>query len=300
METGDLLFIGRTEKPLARAIAESTGGAAALPYAHVGILRKRGSLWYLLHATSQGGCREEALSEMLTRPHGVLHVYRPAQGISWQAAEVIARAEAALGLPYNFSFSPDGPGYYCASFVEMAFRPFHLFHPVPMNFGSGAARAFWEGYFQKLGAPLPEGAPGFSPNGLMDGGKLEKIGALSDLLSSPRKDGRIYGFLTDEEGRCAHYHSPVDVAALRCGACGRYYSCYQCHDALEDHPFMAAAAEDSHPVLCGACGRGLSREEYQQGRCPYCGQSFNPGCRQHYSIYFGSCGETRRKGNHES
>lgn len=300
MESGDLLFIGKTEKPLARAIAESTGGGEGLPYVHVGILRKRGTLWFLLHASSHGGCQEEALAEALKRPHGVLHVYRPARGISWAPEEVIARAEKAVGLPYNFSFSPDGPGYYCASFAAMAMDPFHLFHPVPMHFGSGAARAFWEGYFEKLGMPLPEGASGYSPNGLIDSGQLEKIGTLAALLSSPRKEGRIYGLLTDEEGRCAHYYSPLDVAALRCGACGRYYSCYQCHDALEDHPFQPAPVTDLRPVLCGACGRALSREEYQAGRCPYCSHSFNPGCRKHYSIYFGSCGETRRKGSHES
>ncbi len=299
MKTGDLLFLGASEKPLARAIAESTGGAA-LSYAHVGILRKRGALWFLLHASSHGGCQEEALPETLARPHGALHVYRPARGISWAPEEVIARAEKAVGLPYNFSFSPDGPGYYCASFVEMAFRPFHLFHPVPMHFGSGAARGFWEGYFEKLGTPLPEGAPGFSPNGLIEEGTLEKIGLLSDLLSSPRKAGRIYGLLTDEEGRCAHYHSPLDVAALRCGRCGRYYSCYQCHDALEDHSFEPAPVTDPQPVLCGVCGRALSLEEYQRGHCPHCGHSFNPGCRKHYSMYFESCKDTQRKGSHES
>ena len=40
----------------------------------------------------------------------------------------------------------------------------------------------------------------------------------------------IHGIDTDEAGRCPHYPQEVDVAALKCARCQKYYACYQCHD----------------------------------------------------------------------
>ena len=40
----------------------------------------------------------------------------------------------------------------------------------------------------------------------------------------------VHGIDTDEAGRCTHYHQEVDVAALKCARCQKYYACYQCHD----------------------------------------------------------------------
>ena len=81
---------------------------------------------------------------------------------------------------------------------------------------------------------------------------------------------KIHGIGLDKEGRCRHYHTSLDIAALLCAECRKYYACYSCHDEIEDHPFAATAPEEQYPVLCGSCKRKLTRGEYKQGSCPYC------------------------------
>ena len=93
----------------------------------------------------------------------------------------------------------------------------------------------------------------------------------------------IHGLDLDQAGRCRHYH--LAVAALKCSRCQKYYACYRCHDALENHHFMACEREN-WPVLCGICGCLMQFAQYQQGSCPRCGHDFNPGCRRHCQIYF--------------
>lgn len=104
----------------------------------------------------------------------------------------------------------------------------------------------------------------------------------------------LYGEELDQEGRCRHYHTDLDVVALKCAKCGRYYACYHCHDALEDHSFVPTDETEPYPVLCGSCGQRLTYEEYSKGHCPYCGHPFNPRCSRHHDIYF--CHSTENDG----
>ena len=97
---------------------------------------------------------------------------------------------------------------------------------------------------------------------------------------------QIYGVDLDEQGRCAHYHKNCDVVALKCARCRKYYACFSCHDEMEDHTFEATGTEEEFPVLCGNCRKLLTREQYGQGSCPYCGILFNPRCKLHKHIYF--------------
>ncbi|MDQ0223380.1 CHY zinc finger protein [Streptococcus moroccensis] len=96
----------------------------------------------------------------------------------------------------------------------------------------------------------------------------------------------FYGLEIDGESRCLHYHSPLDVVVLKCGQCQRYYACYECHDALEDHNFLATGPDVEYPVLCGVYKTYLTQQEYQDGACPHCQHPFNPKCALHKSIYF--------------
>lgn len=99
---------------------------------------------------------------------------------------------------------------------------------------------------------------------------------------------KVYGIGLDAEGRCEHYHTELDVVALRCGKCRKYYACYKCHDQLEDHAFVPAdAGQDADtPVLCCSCNSKLTYIQYQQGKCAFCGHDFNPKCALHHDIYF--------------
>jgi len=107
---------------------------------------------------------------------------------------------------------------------------------------------------------------------------------------------KIYGAVVDSETRCIHYASPLDVVAIKFKCCGKFYPCYRCHEEAEDHPVARWEEQEwnEKAILCGVCKHELAIREYlAAGHCPHCGASFNPGCANHYHLYFQmepSCG----------
>lgn len=103
-------------------------------------------------------------------------------------------------------------------------------------------------------------------------------------------DQPVRGIGLDAQTRCLHYHSPLDIVAIKMKCCGVYYACKECHDALAGHPIQVWAPQEweTNAVLCGACRTGMSISEYMRGgdRCPSCHAPFNPRCRSHYHFYF--------------
>ena len=102
--------------------------------------------------------------------------------------------------------------------------------------------------------------------------------------------GAVKGMDLDAQTRCAHYHKPEDVIAIKMKCCGEYYACKDCHDALADHPLQPWPREEWNQtaVLCGCCGTELTIAQYLEcgNRCPACQAKFNPNCRNHYGYYF--------------
>jgi len=100
----------------------------------------------------------------------------------------------------------------------------------------------------------------------------------------------VAGVDVDAETRCAHWHSPLDIVAIRMKCCGVTYACKDCHAALEDHPIEVWPRDlwREKAVMCGACGSEISVEAYLacDSKCPDCGAGFNPGCRHHHHFYF--------------
>jgi len=94
--------------------------------------------------------------------------------------------------------------------------------------------------------------------------------------------------------RCQHWHSERDVLALLSPCCRKYYACASCHNELEDHPLAPWPADTdvtTRALLCGVCMNTFSIAQYLGGggeRCPHpaCGAKFNPGCKNHWHIYF--------------
>lgn len=109
----------------------------------------------------------------------------------------------------------------------------------------------------------------------------------------------VYGIGLDPETRCAHYHSERDIIAIKFKCCGTYYSCYQCHQEMADHPAVPWPHNefDEKAILCGACGSELTINEYlaSKNQCPHCGAAFNPGCSHHYCLYFDMKESTKRE-----
>lgn len=74
-----------------------------------------------------------------------------------------------------------------------------------------------------------------------------------------------FGIGLDSSSRCYHYHTKLDIVALKCSVCQKYYACYKCHDALEEHCFAATKSDETFPVLCGSCRQMLTLKEYKTG-----------------------------------
>jgi uncharacterized CHY-type Zn-finger protein len=106
----------------------------------------------------------------------------------------------------------------------------------------------------------------------------------------PADRPQVRGVNLDPQTRCAHYHSPADIVAIRMKCCGTYYACKDCHAALADHAceLWPERDWDRSAILCVACGNRLTIHQYMRGesRCPTCHAPFNPACRNHYGFYF--------------
>ncbi|WP_375418307.1 CHY zinc finger protein [uncultured Hymenobacter sp.] len=98
------------------------------------------------------------------------------------------------------------------------------------------------------------------------------------------------GVGVNERTQCAHYHSERDIIAIRFKCCGTFYACIQCHHETAGHAPVVwpQAAFDTEAILCGNCQTTLTIAEYLacQNTCPHCRAAFNPGCANHYPLYF--------------
>ncbi|MDR4531947.1 CHY zinc finger protein [Glutamicibacter sp. PS] len=99
----------------------------------------------------------------------------------------------------------------------------------------------------------------------------------------------VRGVQMDAQTRCAHYHTALDVIAIKFICCGYYYPCHLCHAELADHAAQPWPVERrAEPVvLCGVCRHELSVTRYLASeQCPHCAAPFNPGCKLHSDLYF--------------
>lgn len=100
----------------------------------------------------------------------------------------------------------------------------------------------------------------------------------------------VHGIDVDVNARCAHWRGWNDIVALRMQCCGLWVSCFDCHEAIADHPAEVWPADCRHvmAVLCGVCGSRLAISEYLEAgaECPRCAAPFNPGCAHHHHLYF--------------
>jgi uncharacterized CHY-type Zn-finger protein len=104
------------------------------------------------------------------------------------------------------------------------------------------------------------------------------------------KEMVVKGKVVDGMTRCIHYHSELDIIAVKFACCGQYYPCYFCHQEAENHPVIRWSVRHLHEkaVFCGVCRHEMTLKEYLQGAgaCPSCRAKFNPGCRKHWQYYF--------------
>ncbi len=100
----------------------------------------------------------------------------------------------------------------------------------------------------------------------------------------------VKGKVIDNQTRCSHYHTDLDIIAIKFKCCNEYYPCYSCHAEATDHQAETWEINERHEkaILCGVCGHELAVQEYMDSNntCPLCQSSFNPNCKKHYDLYF--------------
>ena len=101
---------------------------------------------------------------------------------------------------------------------------------------------------------------------------------------------KIDGLVIDDQTRCAHYNSELDIIAIKFKCCGDWFPCFECHSAFADHAAEVWPESEfgERAILCGSCGNQLEIVEYFSAGsiCPKCKSKFNPGCANHYHLYF--------------
>ena len=105
--------------------------------------------------------------------------------------------------------------------------------------------------------------------------------------SEPRPP--VFGPTIDDETRCVHYATELDVIAIKFACCGRYYPCHSCHAETAGHTAQVWPRTQwaERAILCGVCGHELGIEEYRGVEaCPDCAVGFNPRCGLHWDLYF--------------
>jgi uncharacterized CHY-type Zn-finger protein len=100
----------------------------------------------------------------------------------------------------------------------------------------------------------------------------------------------VFGKSIDNQTRCVHWHSQLDIIAIKFKCCDKYYPCFSCHEeeADHDHQVWSKSEFDEKAILCGVCSKELTVNEYMASNntCPNCKSAFNPGCSNHYHLYF--------------
>ena len=105
-------------------------------------------------------------------------------------------------------------------------------------------------------------------------------------LTLPEIKGRVI----DDETRCVHYHSELDIIAIKFKCCFMYYPCHLCHEEVAGHPKQIWSPDEfeTKAILCGHCGNEMTISQYlrSDSTCAYCNASFNPSCKNHWHLYF--------------
>ena len=151
LENGDLIFV-KDDSDIGQAIQTSTGN-----YSHVAIFLD-GQVY---HATTEGGVIAQSPEDFF-EDGKIYDLYRYAE---IDCTEVKKLAESLLGTPYNFSFYPDGDGFYCSQFIAELLPTFET---IPMKFGNDTQEIsdFWSEYYRELGLAVPLNLPGTNPSHL--------------------------------------------------------------------------------------------------------------------------------------
>ncbi len=188
LQSGDILFRGKTSEKISEAIDQVTQTSEATHFSHVGLVEVADTGICVLHASPEGGTCIISLQEFLHPGSDSVTVVAYRLKKDWQHTipAAIKKANQLLGKPYNFSYILSDTAHYCSEFIFLAFSADSVFELNPMTFKDPKTNDFfptWLDYYQNLGIEIPEGLPGCNPNGLAASVKLERLGNLPEPFS---------------------------------------------------------------------------------------------------------------------
>lgn len=179
IQTGQLFFCAYHTGELSEAIDAVTQTEQMTHYSHMGLIERDGADTFLIHASSTRGVVREKLSEFITldQPSN-FDIYELPNVSLAQKEQAIRLALQRLGQPYNASFIMNDQSAYCSQLVYSSFARDSVFQLEPMTFKDPKTDEFnagWLAYFEALSMPIPEGAPGCNPNGMIANSNLRLV-----------------------------------------------------------------------------------------------------------------------------
>lgn len=187
LKNGDLLFQDLNCGQLCEGINRSTYGVDHTTVSHVGmVVSVNGDQPQLVEAIG-AGVTLTPLDQFLLRSEDMVGHPRVMVGrVDDQEKPLIPAAIKAalhdLHAPYNATFSPTGPGFYCSQLIIHSFFEANhnrsVFATYPMNFkeeGHEKFPAAWVHYFSDLKKPIPQGEIGSNPGQLSRDAKVHVI-----------------------------------------------------------------------------------------------------------------------------
>ena len=187
LRTGDLLFsVDKENSELVAAIQSTTGQDKDIPFSHVGIACLENGKTYVLEATSPQGVVKTPLKEYFAKTATLngqllIAVGRVKSEFEFTIPGAIKNAAKHLGKGYDYAYCETNDQFYCSELVRFAFldasgKP--IFAPLAMSFRdpqTGDIDAYWIRHFEKLGQPVPDGAPGTNPADMAQSPVIEII-----------------------------------------------------------------------------------------------------------------------------
>ena len=93
-----------------------------------------------------------------------------------------------------------------------------------------------------------------------------KLPETNPLSHPPSPQPQIHGLSVTPLTQCTHWHSALDIIAIKHACCQKFYACISCHNALESHDpqVWGVRDRDEKTVFCGACKGVLGVGEYMR------------------------------------
>ena len=129
----------------------------------------------MIHAIPNRGVVKQSMSQFLAdRNDQCVDLYRVNNDIDRD--EVISRAKAMLGKPYNNLFLNQHDSFYCSQLVTYAYEKEGVFELTPLRFGQGNhVDEEWVKYYQEYEMMVPTDEMGSSPNSLVESTMIKLI-----------------------------------------------------------------------------------------------------------------------------